>query len=255
MLLVVGLAELLLGRLVALLAGVVLSVERAHRLVEQVQVDALLRALDEGALRICHLPGLLELQHGALVDGAQGLGRLQHLEAAAPGVEGVVVLDLGPLEHEEHASVRQVEGHGHLGLALVGAVPQPDEAPDRLLPVEEVEVHALVEVRLRPEGMREVVFRNDVADDLGHGILRPPWSVRQRRAYQKPRPADTPKCAPARNHCRGALLPRLRGWVLRALGLLTDVAGAVAVCVGLIGILDAGAIVVDVEDAVAIVIR
>ena len=79
------------------------------------------------------------------------LGRLQDLEAQAGGVEGVVVRDLRPPEREQHAPVGQVQADRPLGRALVGAVSDPEPAAELLLPVEEVVVGALVEVRLGAE--------------------------------------------------------------------------------------------------------
>jgi hypothetical protein len=170
-LLVVGGAELLLGGPVLLLRDLLLAVHGADGVVEQVEGDLLDRVLAEGAARVGHLAGLLQLDRGALVGGPQLLGRLDDLEAQPPGVEGVVVLDLGALEHEHHPAVREVQADGHLGLALVGAVPHAEPAAERLAGVEEVEVHALVEVRLGSELVRVVVLGDDVAGDPGHGAL------------------------------------------------------------------------------------
>ena len=67
---------------------------------------------------------------------------------AAASLEAFVVLDLGPLEVEEHASIGPVDADGGLGVALVGAIAHAQEASQLLRRIEEVEIHALVEVRL-----------------------------------------------------------------------------------------------------------
>ena len=65
-----------------------------------------------------------------------------------------------------------VERQRHLGVALVRAVAEAQEAAAVPRAVEEVEVHALVEVRLRPERVRVVVLRRDVAEDRNHARLQ-----------------------------------------------------------------------------------
>jgi hypothetical protein len=87
----------------------------------------------------------------------QALERLLHLEAHAPRVEGVVAGDLRALEVEEHGPVRPIQADGRLRHPLVGAVADAQEAALATARVEEVEVHALVEVRLARIGVHELV--------------------------------------------------------------------------------------------------
>src|SRR5215475_7592890 len=72
--------------------------------------------------------------------------RRAHLEAHAAGVEAGVVGDPGAAEHESGAAIGQVETERHLGVALVGAVADADEAAEPLRRVVEVVVRALVVV-------------------------------------------------------------------------------------------------------------
>src|SRR3546814_7352591 len=118
----------------------------------------LVRVLREGLLGIGHLEGVVEHHDLALVADVEALERLEHVEADAAGVEGVVAVDLGPLEHEADLTVGQVEADGHLVVALVGAVAAAEPATDLLLGVVDVEVHALVEVRLRAELVHVLVL-------------------------------------------------------------------------------------------------
>jgi hypothetical protein len=56
--------------------------------------------------------------------------RLPDLERETRRREAVVPGDLGPGEHERDATVGQVEADGHLGVALVRAVADADEAAE-----------------------------------------------------------------------------------------------------------------------------
>ena len=61
-------------------------------------------------------------------------------------------LNMKPTERSPPStSGGQVQAHGHLGRALVGAVAHPEPAADTLGRVEAIDVHALVEVRLGAE--------------------------------------------------------------------------------------------------------
>ena len=91
---------------------------------------------------------------------------LERLETHAAGVEGVVVRDLGSLVVEEDAAVRLEEGERDLGVPFVGAVADAQEAAATQAVVEEVEVHALVEVLFGAERMCVVVFGPDVPEYL-----------------------------------------------------------------------------------------
>src|SRR5262245_8573315 len=91
--------------------------------------------------------------------------RHTHLEAHAAGLEAGVVGDLRAAEHEAHRPVGQVEAERHLGIALVRAVTDPDEAPEALRRVVEVVVGALVVVRLTGVLVHQVVgVETDPAD-------------------------------------------------------------------------------------------
>ena len=81
------------------------------------------------------------------------------LELDPAGIERVVVRDLRPLEHERHPPVRQVDAHGHLGVALVGPVAASEPPADPLGRVVDVEVHALVEVGLGAQLVHVLVDR------------------------------------------------------------------------------------------------
>src|SRR6476619_4498795 len=91
------------------------------------------------------------------------LVRGDDVEAQPGGVVRLVALDGGATEHEAHAAVGQVEAHGHLGVALVGAVAHAHPTPySRVgapgLGAGEVVVAALVEVRVVLERMQVVIF-------------------------------------------------------------------------------------------------
>ena len=62
------------------------------------------------------------------------------------------------LGDEFHAAVGQVEARGELGVALVGAVAEPQESSDPLGGVVDVEVHRLVEVRRLFQGVHVLVL-------------------------------------------------------------------------------------------------
>ncbi len=127
------------------------------------------RVLGEGLLRVGHLQGIVEHDDLAGVGDVEPLERLQHVEADAAGVKGVVGRDLGPLEHEPDPPTGQIEAHRHLRVALVGPVATAEPPADALGGVVEVEVHALVEVRLRTELVHVLVLR---FQSHGHGWHR-----------------------------------------------------------------------------------
>jgi hypothetical protein len=104
-LLVVGLRELLLRRSRALPAARLPTVHGAHGVVHEVERQATARALGERRTRVPHRTRLGELEHLPLVDAAKRLARLQHLEAEPAGGEGLVVVDPGPVEAEQHPAV------------------------------------------------------------------------------------------------------------------------------------------------------
>ena len=144
--------EALAGVLAGLLLGLV-PVERAHRDVLEIERHALLRIVLEGRLRVRHLPRFAQLDDVAVERSPVPVGHLDHFEAQAGGVEGVIVRDRGPAEAEQHAAIGQVEAHRALGVAFVRAVADAEPAAQRALGVEEVVVGALVEVQLGAERM------------------------------------------------------------------------------------------------------
>src|SRR5262249_22649511 len=79
--------------------------------------------------------------------------------------------DLRPLVVEERRAVGLVDDHRDLGVALVRAIADAEEAAAASRAVEEVEVDRLVEVLLGPERVGVVVLRPDVPVDLRHGGL------------------------------------------------------------------------------------
>ena len=101
----------------------------------------------------------------------------------AAGVVGVVVGDFGALVVEEHAAVGLVEAERHFGVLLVGAVADAEEAAALEARVEEVEVHALVEVRLGSERVGVVVVGLMSPNTCAVTIRVPPCLMR-------PLPAD-----------------------------------------------------------------
>ena len=105
----------------------------------------------------------------AVVGDVVLLVRRHHVEAQPTGVVRGVADDVGPLEHEPHPAVRQVEAHGHLRVALVGAVPHAHPPAETRVGVEEVVVAALVVVGIRV-GHVEVV----VVGFESHAHDRPP---------------------------------------------------------------------------------
>jgi hypothetical protein len=125
------------------------------------------RVVRERRLRVGHLRRIVEQHDLAGVVDAQFLEGTYHRPRQAAGIEGGVRGDAGPAEHETHPAVGEVEAHGHLGAALVGPVAAPEEAAHLLRGVEEVDVHALVEVRLGSELMHVLV---DLVESHGHGV-------------------------------------------------------------------------------------
>ena len=166
-LLVVRLRELLL-RIDDLVTRAGGAVRRPRRLVDKVDLHLLPRVVLERHARVRHLRRILQVHRAALVHRAELLQRLDHLEAHAAGVHRVVVLDHRAIVLEQHAAVGQVERQRHLGAALVRAVAQPHEAAALARAVEEVEVHALVEVRLGPQRVGVVVLPRDVTENRDH---------------------------------------------------------------------------------------
>jgi hypothetical protein len=82
----------------------------------------------------------------AVVRRAQLFERRHNVEARAARVKRVVVRDLGSVEHESDPPVREVKARRQLGVALVGAVAEPQEPADARRGVVHVEVHRFVEV-------------------------------------------------------------------------------------------------------------
>ena len=80
------------------------------------------RVLGERLARVRHLERTLEEGDLPVVRDALLLERLDHVEPHPAGVEGVVVGDLGPAEHEADAPIGEVDARRHLGVALVGPV-------------------------------------------------------------------------------------------------------------------------------------
>ena len=115
----------------------------------------------------------------ALISGPQLHERVYRLKLHAAGVEAVVILDLRALPVEEHGAVGLVEGERDLGVLLVRAVADAEEAAEPLRVVEEVEVHTLVEVLFWAEGVGIVVLGLDVAvnGSGNHGRLLAVYGV------------------------------------------------------------------------------
>src|SRR4029453_11552844 len=86
-----------------------------------------------------------------------------HFEPEAGRVMCGVTLDVRTLEHEPHPTVRQVEAHRHLGVALVRPVAHPHPAAHLRVRVVPVVVAALVEVGRFLDRMEIVVlgFQSD----------------------------------------------------------------------------------------------
>src|SRR5262249_17421872 len=98
---------------------------------------------------------------------------LDDLEAHAAAVERIVPGDLRPTEHEPDAPVGQVEADRHLRVALVGAIAETHEPAELLTAVVEVEVRALVVVRLARVRVEEVVaVETDQTCGRHHRLLR-----------------------------------------------------------------------------------
>ena len=109
-----------------------------------------------------------QLRRASGVDGAEFFAGFDDTEFQATGVKRVVVVDGRTFETEEDAAVGQIEADSHFGVALVGPVSQADKAANGPIGIEEVEVHALVEIRLFAQGMGVVVPGDQIADDLCH---------------------------------------------------------------------------------------
>ena len=113
----------------------------------------------EGLFGVGHLQRIVEHDNLAAVIDAQFFERLHHGPCESASVERIVVRDGGALEHEAHLAVGQVDAHGHLGVTLVGTVTDAEPAAHLMGWVETVDVHALVEVRLRAELVHVFVGR------------------------------------------------------------------------------------------------
>ena len=165
MLLVVPAREL---HVVRAMLGRLASEHRAGARDREIERHGHERVVLEGAAGIAHRERIGEVAGLALVRDRETLEGRQGLEAHAARLEAAVVGDLGALEVEEHGTVRLVEADRGLGVALVGTVADACEAADALRRVEEVEVHALVEVRLAGV-LVQVLVGGLEADPRGHG--------------------------------------------------------------------------------------
>ena len=171
-LLVVRAAEASLGAGIgALVIG--LAVDGRDGFVQHVDGDLLVRVLAEGLAGVGHLLRVFQGDGVALVGSPQLDQRLDGLELHATGVEGVIGLDLRALPVEQHGAVGLVERERYFGILLVRAVADAQEAAEPPGVVEEVEIHALVEVLLGAERVGVVVFGLDVAvnGSGNHGCL------------------------------------------------------------------------------------
>ena len=86
------------------------------------------------------------------------LERFDDFEFCAARVVSVVVLDLGPLEHEADGSVGKVEARSHLGVTFVRAITQSDKTAETLSAIVEIVVCTFVEIGLAGVGMHQVVL-------------------------------------------------------------------------------------------------
>ena len=118
-----------------------------------------------------HFFWALENDHLAVVADPHVDKGFDDLETASPGRELLVRRDLGAPKCERHAAIGQVDTGRLFCIPFIGAIAETHEASDRLIRIEEVEIHALVEIRLGAERVREVILRDDVPDDLGHVLL------------------------------------------------------------------------------------
>jgi hypothetical protein len=113
---------------------------------EKVDPAVDVRVVLESRLRLGHLPRTVQDADLPVVGDAVLLVRLDDLEAEPAGVVCVVGRDVRTLEHEADASVRQIQAHGELGVALVYAVAHAHPAARADAVVEPVVVAAFVEV-------------------------------------------------------------------------------------------------------------
>jgi hypothetical protein len=158
----------------------------------QLELDGHVGVLLEGHRWLGHLERVAQEADVAGIGHAVVFPGLHDLEAQPAGVVRVVVRDPGPLELEAGRPVRLVEADGHLGVLLVGSVPDPHPAADRPLAVEEVVVGALVEVPDVLHRVHEVVVleQHDLDRSLrfAHGVspLERPSRARLRPARGGP---------------------------------------------------------------------
>src|SRR5581483_1081263 len=132
---------------------------RRQTAVRELHRALLVRVVRERGAWVDHLERVVEQHDFALVRDRELLERADDVEAHAGRVERVVRVHLGPLEHERDAPVGQVDAHGHLAGAFVGAVGETEEPADVRRGVVHVEVHRLVEVRLGAELVEVLVLR------------------------------------------------------------------------------------------------
>ena len=166
-LLVVRLRELLLG-VDDLVVAAGAAVRGTGGFVDQVDLHRLEWVVFERGARVGHLRRFLEVDGVTLVRRAEFLEAVDDLELHAARVHRVVVGDLGPLVLEEHAAIGHVQRQRHLSVAFVGAIPEAQEAAAVAFAVKEVEVHALVEIGFRAQGVGVVVLGRDVTEYRDH---------------------------------------------------------------------------------------
>ena len=133
--------------------------------------DVFPRVLAKGRAGIGHLRRVGQKHGRAFVRGVMLLQWLDDLEAHFAGVHGVVVGYLGALVVEEHLAGGQEEAQRYLRVPLVRPVAHTQETAVPAALVEEVEIHALVEVLFRAQRMCVVVLSCDISQDRGHSVL------------------------------------------------------------------------------------
>jgi hypothetical protein len=102
---------------------------------------------------VLHHAQLAAIAHGQSLEG------FDDVERHTATLEGFVGATFGSREHEADATVGQVDATRHLAAAFVGPIRQTKPGADSTCAVEDVEVHALVEVLRGLDRMRVLVLR------------------------------------------------------------------------------------------------
>src|SRR5581483_5736567 len=102
--------------------------------------------------------GIIKDRQRALVPRRHLPGGFENLVAQPAGGESLVIADLRPAEVAGDPPAREIQADRDLGVPLVDTVADAEPAAELAPVVEAVDVHALVEVHHRLDGVGVLVF-------------------------------------------------------------------------------------------------